>query len=32
VGDYRIIYQVQDDVLVVAVIALGHRGDIYRTL
>jgi mRNA interferase RelE/StbE len=31
VGDYRIIYQVQDDVLVVAVIALGHRRDIYRT-
>jgi mRNA-degrading endonuclease RelE of RelBE toxin-antitoxin system len=31
VGDYGIVYQVQDNVLVVAVIALGHRGDIYRT-
>lgn len=29
VGDYRIIYTVQDDILLVAVIALGHRRDIY---
>jgi len=30
VGDYRIIYTVDDDVLVVVVVALGHRRDIYR--
>lgn len=29
VGDYRIIYTVQDDVLLVVVIALGHRRDVY---
>ncbi len=28
-GDYRIIYDVQDDVLVVQVLAAGHRKDIY---
>lgn len=30
VGNYRIIYTVNDDVLVVAVIALGHRRDVYE--
>jgi mRNA interferase RelE/StbE len=29
VGNYRIIYTVEDDVLVVVVVALGHRRDIY---
>ena len=29
VGDYRIIYTVHDDVLVVVVVALGHRRDVY---
>jgi len=29
-GDYRIVYEIEDDVLVVLVIALGHRRDIYR--
>ena len=29
-GDYRIIYQVQDDRLVVLVIRVGHRRDVYR--
>ena len=29
VGDYRIIYAVYDDVLVVAVVTLGHRRDVY---
>lgn len=29
VGDYRIIYTVDDNVLVVAVITLGHRRDVY---
>jgi mRNA interferase RelE/StbE len=30
VGDYRIIYEVHDDRLVVQVVRLGHRSDIYR--
>ncbi len=30
VGDYRVIYEVQDTVLVVLVIRVGHRGDVYR--
>lgn len=30
VGDYRIIYTVADDVLLVVVVALGHRREIYR--
>jgi mRNA interferase RelE/StbE len=29
VGDYRIIYTVADDVLLVVVVALGHRREIY---
>lgn len=29
VGDYRIIYLVNDDVLLVIVVRLGHRRDIY---
>jgi len=30
VGDYRIIYEVRDRVLLVLVIRIGHRRDIYR--
>jgi mRNA interferase RelE/StbE len=30
VGDYRIVYQVEDQDLVVLVINVGHRRDIYR--
>jgi mRNA interferase RelE/StbE len=30
VSDYRIIYEIQDDVLVVDVVALGHRKEIYN--
>lgn len=29
VGNYRIIYSVDDNILVVAVITLGHRRDVY---
>ena len=29
-GDYRIVYEVHDDVLLVLVIAVGHRRDIYQ--
>ena len=29
-GDYRIIYEIHDDVLLVLVVAIGDRKDIYR--
>ena len=29
VGDYRIIYTIRDDVLLVVVVTLGHRKDVY---
>ncbi|MGH1551089.1 type II toxin-antitoxin system RelE family toxin [Leifsonia poae] len=30
VGDYRILYTIEDDVLLVVVIDLGHRREVYR--
>lgn len=30
VGDYRIIYDIQDSVLIVMVIKIGHRREVYR--
>lgn len=30
VGDYRIVYDVQDDELVVLVLRVGHRREVYR--
>jgi len=30
VGDYRIVYQVKDKVLIVLVIRIGHRREVYR--
>jgi len=29
-GDYRVVYEVHDGVLLVLVVAIGHRRDIYR--
>jgi len=29
-GDYRIIYDIQDDVLIIEVVAVGHRRQIYE--
>lgn len=29
-GDYRIVYEIDDGVLVILVLAVGHRRDIYR--
>lgn len=29
-GDYRIIYEIRDDILLVMVLKVGHRRDIYR--
>ena len=30
VGDYRIVYEIENDVLVVLVIRIAHRKDVYR--
>ena len=30
VGDYRVLYQILDRVLVILVVALGHRREVYR--
>lgn len=29
IGDYRVIYTVDDDILIVVMITLGHRRDVY---
>lgn len=29
-GDYRIIYEIRDDVLVVVIVKMGHRRSVYR--
>ena len=29
VGDYRILYEIQDDKLIIYVVKIGHRKDIY---
>ena len=29
-GDYRIVYEIKDDVLIVVVVKVGHRRDVYR--
>lgn len=31
-GDYRLVYEIRDDVLVVVVIKIGHRSDVYKHL
>lgn len=30
VGDWRVLYRIEDDVLTIAVIDVGHRSSIYR--
>ena len=30
IGDYRILYQIQDEVLLVVVVTVGHRSSVYR--
>jgi mRNA interferase RelE/StbE len=29
-GDYRIIYEINDDMVIVVVVKIGHRKDVYR--
>lgn len=30
VGDYRVIYSIENDVLIINVVKIGHRSEIYR--
>ncbi len=32
VGNYRIVYEIQDDLLVILIVKIGHRKYIYRNL
>lgn len=32
VGDYRIVYQVLDEELIVLIVSIGHRREVYRRL
>jgi mRNA interferase RelE/StbE len=32
IGDYRIVYTIDDDVLVVLVVKVGHRSEVYKRL
>ena len=32
VGDYRIVYEVQDDAVVIVIVRVGHRREVYRGL
>jgi mRNA interferase RelE/StbE len=31
-GDYRIIYEIQEDILLILIVKVGHRKEIYRKL
>jgi mRNA interferase RelE/StbE len=32
VGDYRIIYEIHEDILLILVLKIGHRKEVYRRL
>ncbi len=32
VGDYRVVYSIHSDVLLVLVVRIGHRGEVYQRL
>jgi mRNA interferase RelE/StbE len=31
-GNYRVIYQVQDEIVLILILRIGHRKDVYRAL
>ena len=32
IGNYRIVYEIQDEILLILIVKIGHRKDIYRNL
>jgi len=30
IGDYRVIYEIDDDIILVTVVSVGHRKDVYK--
>ena len=32
IGDYRVVYEIKNEVLLILVIKIGHRSDVYRNL
>ncbi len=32
IGDYRVVYAIQDNILLIVIITLGHRKDIYQKI
>jgi len=32
IGDYRIIYEIQDNILVILILKIGHRRDVYKNI
>jgi mRNA interferase RelE/StbE len=32
VGDYRIVYEIHEDVLLILIVKIGHRKDIYKNI
>jgi mRNA interferase RelE/StbE len=31
IGDYRVIYEIEDDIILVTVVSVGHRKDVYKS-
>ena len=31
IGDYRVIYEIDDDIILVTVVSVGHRKDVYKS-
>jgi mRNA interferase RelE/StbE len=31
-GEYRIVYQIQDEKLIIRIVRVGHRSDVYRNI
>ena len=32
VGNYRIIYEIQEEILIILIVKIGHRKDVYRNI